>query len=359
MKKLLFGLLFFLGINIVPVRANSAQSYIVMEQETGRVFDSRNHDTPMLIASITKIMTCIIAIENGDLNKVVTADKSILKGIGSSIYIEIGEKLTLKDLLYGMMLRSGNDAAILVAHTISGDMKSFSNLMNEYAKKIGMENTIFYNSHGLEEDDGTGNKSTAYDMALLTSYAMQNKTFREIFSTKNYVTKSDKKTYSWQNKNKLLRYDYVTGGKTGYTQKARRTLITTAIIEGINLVVVTLNDGNDWNDHLSLYESIKNKYQKVEVLSKKDFEIIDDTLYVKDTLYIKNDVKLTLKEDEVSRLKIKYYLINKKKVNNNEKVGSANIYLNDTLIYTEPIFIKVSENKTKGFFKKWIKKLFG
>ncbi|MBQ6841560.1 MAG: D-alanyl-D-alanine carboxypeptidase [Bacilli bacterium] len=340
------------------VYAISASSYVVMDSDTNNVLMGSNIHSDRLIASISKIMTCIIAIENGDLDEYVTADKSILKGVGSSIYIEIGEKIKLKDLLYGMMLRSGNDAAILIANTIAGDMQKFSQMMNEYAKKIGMSNTYFYNSHGLEEDNGLGNTSSAYDMALLTSYAMQNKTFKEIFATKNYVAKSDKKTYSWQNKNKLLKYDYITGGKTGYTQKARRTLVTTASIDNMNLIIVTLNDGNDWNDHLALYESVKNKYQSIKIISKNDFEILDDTVYVNDNLYIENDVRLTLTKADIPNLKIKYYLVNKKKYKTKEKIGNATIYLNDKLLYTEPIYIEAEANKNKNFLKRLIDKIF-
>jgi len=274
--KILIVIMFSFFILMSNASAIGASSYVVMDSDSKTVLLGESIHDQRLIASISKIMTCIIAIENANLNQIVEVDKSILKGIGSSIYIEIGEKITLKDLLYGMMLRSGNDAAILIANVVSGDMVKFSQLMNEYAQKIGMKNTFFYNSHGLEEPSGQGNTSSAYDMALLTSYAMKNKTFREIFKTKNYSAKSDKKTYTWQNKNRLLKYDYITGGKTGYTQKAKRTLVTTATINEMNLIVVTLNDGNDWQDHLDLYEKIKNTYKSIKIISKDDFEIIDN-----------------------------------------------------------------------------------
>ena len=357
MKKVIIIMFsFFMGLK--SVTAISASSYVVMDADSKNVLMGAGIHDDRLIASISKIMTCIVAIENADLDKIINADESILKAVGSAIYIEVGEKITIKDLLYGMMLRSGNDAAILIANAVSGDMKNFSKLMNEYASKIGMSNTYFYNSHGLEESDGNGNTSSAYDMALLTAYAMKNKTFREIFSTESYVAKSDKKTYSWQNKNKLLKYDFITGGKTGYTQKARRTLVTTANVDNMNIIIVTLNDGNDWNDHLSLYEKVKQEYQSIEIISKDDFEVIDDVIYVKDTLYIKDSVKLTLKTADVKNLKIKYYLVKKSTYKNDEKVGSANVYLNDKLLITNPIYIRKKESKPKGFFKKIFNKWF-
>ena len=129
-------------------------------------------------------MTAIVTIEYADLDTVVTVGEEVLSAYGSAIYIEVGEKLTLRDLLYGLMLRSGNDAAVVIATNVAGSMENFSLLMNEMASKIGMNDTYFYTAHGLEENSGEGNTSTAYDMALLTKYAMNNKTFREIFGTK-------------------------------------------------------------------------------------------------------------------------------------------------------------------------------
>ena len=346
MKKLLFFLLcFYLFTYKGYAISNSVSSYILMDMDTKVVMEGKNIHSSRLIASISKIMTCIIAIENGQLDRNVEVTNDVLKAVGSSIYIEVGEHISLKDLLYGMMMRSGNDAAIMVALTISGSMDNFVKLMNEYAIKIGMKNTVFYNSHGLEEANGKGNTSTAYDMALLTSYAMQNKVFRKIFSTRQYTAKSDKKTYNWQNKNKLLKYDYITGGKTGYTIKARRTLVTTATINGINVVIVTLNDANDWQDHLILYDYVNKTYKKENIVNKKDFEIIDDTLFANDELYIKKNIYVTIKKSDLKDLKIKYYLIKKEKYKNNEEVGYMNIYLKDKLLKTEPIYIKLKKKK--------------
>ena len=192
-------------------------------------------------------MTAIVTIEYADLDKNVEVGDEILEAYGSAIYIELGEKLTLRDLLYGLMLRSGNDAAVVIAKNVAGSMDNFAMMMNEMASKIGMKNTYFYNAHGLEEEDGSGNTSTAYDMALLTKYAMTNSEFRKIFGTKKYTVKSNYKTYTWVSKNKLIHdYDFITGGKTGFTEKARRTLVTTGSNNNINLVVVTLNDPNDF-----------------------------------------------------------------------------------------------------------------
>lgn len=354
MKKILL----FVPFLFCCIKVTFASSYVVLDQDSGRVLKSENKDEPMLIASISKIMTCIIALENGDLNKMVKADKSILSAVGSSIYIEIGESITLKDLLYGMMLRSGNDAAVLIANSISGDMKTFSELMNQYAKKIGMKNTVFYNSNGLEDENGIGNKSSAYDMAILTSYAMKNKMFREIFKTKKYTARSDKKIYVWENKNKLLKYDYITGGKTGYTKKAGRTLVTSATINNMHIIVVTLRDKNDWENHKSFYNFVKNNYQRTLIFNKKSFEIVDDTLFVNDKLYIKNNVVLTLNKVELSSLKIKYYLFKNKNYEEDIEIGNVKIYLNNQEVYSEPIYIKKDNNSKENIFVRILKRLF-
>ena len=180
MKKIIIITLCFFTL-LKTTNAINASSYIVMDMDNQNVLFKANENDPMLIASITKIMTAIVAIENNDdLNKVINVDKEILKAVGSAIYIEVGEKLKLIDLLYGLMLRSGNDAAAQIAISTSGSIKEFSNLMNVYAQKIGMKNSYFVNPSGLEENDGSANKSTAYDMALLTSYAYQNKLFRKM-----------------------------------------------------------------------------------------------------------------------------------------------------------------------------------
>ena len=167
------------------------------------------------------------------------------------------------------MLRSGNDAALAIASHVGGSKENFVFLMNEMAEDIGMKNSIFVNPSGLEEANGDANYSTVYDMALLTRYAMKNQDYKRIVGTKEIIVKSSLKTYKWFNKNKLLSsYKYCTGGKTGYTDKAKRTLVTTASNDELNLIVVTFNDGNDFNDHKELYEKYFNDYERIKVLDK-------------------------------------------------------------------------------------------
>lgn len=360
MKKIVWGLI----ILLIPLQvgAISATSAIVMDLDNNRIYYENNIYEKRLIASITKIMTAIVTIENADINQKITVGEEIYKAFGSAIYIEVGEELTLKDLLYGLMLRSGNDAAMVIAKNVAGNMENFAYLMNVTAKNIGMKDTFFYNAHGLEEENGKGNISTAYDMAILTRYAYQNTTFREIFGTKSISVKTNKKTYTWKSKNKLIhQYDYITGGKTGFTEKARRTLVTTASKDNINLVIVTLNDSNDFADHITLYNDIFTKYKAYQVLNKDNFKIQKDKLYKDYILYIKEDVFIPIKEKEKKDLKINYVLTEKKKIVNDEVIGKAQIYLKNNLIKELNVYIKEKNNNEKlsfwqkliGWFKKW------
>lgn len=357
MKKiLLFLLCINLFIPIVHASTESAYEYVLMDMDSGRVLASKDMYSPRLIASITKIMTSIIAIESGKLDNVVEVDESIKKAYGSGIYIEVGEEITLRDLLYGLMLRSGNDAAIMIASYIAGSEEKFVNMMNNKAKELGMKNTIFYNSSGLPKPKG--NYSSCYDMALLTRYAMQNETYREIVSTKKYKVVTNKKTYIWNNKNKLLRYDYVTGGKTGYTEESGRTLVSTATIDDMNLVVVTIRDSDDWNTHLDLYNYAKDNYYGYKVLNKNKFTLVGDSFY-DGSFYINNDVYLPLKKNETKKLVGHIILDRKDNYKTGDIVGKYKIYLDNKLLYTEDIYIdkEKKNSKTNLFTKisKWFK----
>ena len=354
MKKLvvIISLILFLIPMNTYALGESATSITVMDTDTGRVLYRKNQNEQRLIASITKIMTAIVAIESGKLNDVVVVDDSILKAYGSGIYIEIGEQIKLEDLVYGLMLRSGNDAALMIAKYVSGSVEEFAKNMNEKAEKIGMKNTKFFNPHGLDED--TENVSTSYDMALLTSYAMQNEVYKKIAGTKSYKVTTDKKTYVWKNKNKLMfDYEYTTGGKTGFTKKARRTLVTTASKNNMNVVVVTLNDPDDFSEHKEAFNYVFDNYTKYRILNKKTFEVKDNKYNGK--LYIKNDYYFTLKETEKNKVALNVKLEkNKNKIKNNV-AGVVEIMFDNKKIHEEKIYLERSEKKTekKGFFS-WI-----
>lgn len=320
---------------------DTATSSIVMDMDSKRILYSKNKDEKRLIASITKIMTATIALEKGKLTDKYTAGEEILEMYGTSIYLEYKEKMSLEDLLYGLMLRSGNDAAVVIANNISKDEKSFVKLMNKKAKKLGMTNTSFANSHGL--DEVTQNYSTAYDMALLSSYAYTTfEEYRKITGTYKYTAQTKNKSYLWYNRNKLLNsYEYCTGGKNGYTPSAGRTLVTTATKDKLNLTVVTLNDGGEYQTHENLYEYAFNNYKKYKILDKNKFSVSQS--FFKDTLYIKKSFYYPLTVEEKERIKTIVKITKKKGYKNNQQVGKVDIYLGKEKIRSVPVYVKIKK----------------
>nr|WP_244856760.1 D-alanyl-D-alanine carboxypeptidase family protein [Oceanobacillus sp. J11TS1] len=250
----------------------SAQHAILIEQSSGRVLFEKNAVEQASIASITKVMTAIIAIESGKMNEEVTVSRNAIYTEGSSIYLEQGEKMTLKDLVYGLMLRSGNDAAVAIAEHVGESEEGFVYLMNEKADWLGMKNTHFDNPHGLDSET---HYSSAHDMAILMQYAMENPIFQEISGETRYL--SENRSYYWQNKNKLLTrlYAYCTGGKTGYTKQTGRTLLTTAEKDGMELIAVTLNAPDDWQDHIAMFEWGFDQFEMKEV--DRNGDVVTDT----------------------------------------------------------------------------------
>ena len=238
-----------LAVSAAAAPATSAASAILVDGASGRVLYEDNAQEERLIASITKIMTALVAIESTpDLDELVTIKREYTLTEGSSIYLKEGEQLTLEELLYGLMLNSGNDAALAIAGHCAGDTQTFVDWMNQRARSLGMEHTHFSNPNGLNDED---HYSSAEDMALLTCEAMKNPTFAQIVATKS-ITFGER---SFQNHNKLLwQYEQTVGVKTGYTQMAGRTLVSCAERDGQRLIVVTLHDPDDWNDHIALLE---------------------------------------------------------------------------------------------------------
>ena len=233
----------------LAVPETSASSAILIDGDSGRVLYEQNAKEKRLIASITKIMTALVAIEStSDLGELVTIKREHTLAEGSSMYLKEGEELPLRTLLYGLLLASGNDAALAVADHCAGDVETFVDWMNQRAASLGMEHTHFANPNGLNDEE---HYSTAADMALLAREAMDDPVFAEIVSTKS-VTLGER---SFRNHNKLLwQYDAAVGVKTGYTQLAGRTLVSCAVRDGQELIAVTLNDPNDWDDHIGLFE---------------------------------------------------------------------------------------------------------
>ncbi|WP_054949560.1 D-alanyl-D-alanine carboxypeptidase family protein [Numidum massiliense] len=226
----------------------SAKAAVLVDVNSGRVLYEKNADEQLPIASITKIMTAIVAIEHGNLDDIVTVSPRATRKEGSSVYLKKGERISLRHLLYGLMLRSGNDTAVAIAEFIGKSEEGFVTLMNEKAEYLGMTHSHFANPHGL---DAAGHYSSARDMATLTRYALANEEFQKIVATHaiQVPDPGEKWNRKWYNKNKMLSlFPGADGVKTGYTSKARRTLVASATQSGQQLVTVTLNAPDDWRD---------------------------------------------------------------------------------------------------------------
>lgn len=238
----------------IELPAVAAKAAALVDVTSGRVLYSHQGTLPLPMASTTKVMTAIVAIEHGRLDDIVKTTKRAVGKEGSSLYLRLGEEMSLHHLLYGLMLRSGNDAAVAIAEHVGGSEEGFVYLMNEKAKLLGLEQTQFRNPHGLDE---AGHYTTALDLAHLSAYALHNDTFKEIVRTriKKVPNSIDKWNYQWLNKNKMLHlYEGADGVKTGYTSKALRCLVSSATRNGQQLVAVTLNDARDWEDHKKMFD---------------------------------------------------------------------------------------------------------
>lgn len=246
---------------------SSARAACILEMETGRVLFECNMHTRLPMASTTKVMTALLAIELGDLDSEVTCSQNAYGVSGTSIYLQEGETLTLREMLLGLMLASGNDAAVAIAEHIGGTMEAFVGLMNARAQSIGAVNTHFANPHGLPDDT---HYTTAYDLALIAREAMQNDTFRSIVSMQRASIPWEGRTYKRQlnNKNKLLTtYEGATGVKTGYTSKAGRCLVFGALRENLELIGCVLGCGDWFDEAARLMDGCYSTYSMARVLA--------------------------------------------------------------------------------------------
>lgn len=324
----------------------SAEAAALIDVASGRILFQKNGDKKMRIASLTKTMTAIVAIEEGNMQDVIEIPQEAVGVEGSSIYLRKGERLTLEELLYGLMLRSGNDAATAIAIHIGGSVQGFAYMMNEKAAMIGMTHTNFMNPHGL--DDSNMHYSTANDMVKLSAYALKNPTFRQIVSTKI-------KSISWegenwdrrlQNKNKLLHlYQGADGVKTGYTKLAKRCLASSATRGGRQLAAITLNAPDDWNDSMRLMDWGFQSFKPTRVVTKG--EAIDPDVAGADNkalvqLVAANEFVYPLRDGEASQVTTRVELmqprLDKKQVG--RYVGFLQIYLGSQVIGKIPLTVK-------------------
>ena len=277
------------------------------------IYYSKNENKVIAPASTTKIMTALLTLEYAEKNNKRVKFTEEMTAEGSSMYLKIGDVVTLRDLAAGILLCSGNDAANASAISIAGSKEKFAELMTERAHKIGMKNTNFVTPSGLDDDK---HYTTAYDMALLMGEALKNSDFRNLNSKKTETVKfikPDNKITTYSNHNRLLStYGYCIGGKTGYTSKAGRCLVTAAEKDGLTLIAVTMNDKNDWSDHTAMYNYGFENYRMRE-LDDSDFYLDVDTVGGKSdkTTVAGNGVSsVVVKASDFTRIKRHIYMDN-------------------------------------------------
>lgn len=307
----------------------SAASSVCIDLDSGRILYAYNENQPMQIASTTKIMTALVVLENCSLQEKVKIPKEAVGIEGSSLYLKAGEVISVQDLLYGLMLQSGNDAAVALAIHCAGSVEYFANMMNSKAKELGLNNCHFVNPHGLSEE---GHLCSAYDLAVIAAQAMNNPDFAAIVSAKSYSFGNR----TVVNHNKLLRiYEGAVGIKTGFTKAAGRTLVGAAEKNGQTLITVTLSAPNDWNDHVQLFDYGFKNFPETEIIC--DGEVIarlpvagsnEDTV----TVVADDEFYYPLKEDEETELELHIpdFLI--APVQQGQYVGSAVITLSGEIV---------------------------
>ncbi len=342
-------ILSFAYINLTP-KSVSADSYseIVIESNSNRVLYESNAHTNRYPASTTKILTAICIIENCNLDEVITIKKQTTGIEGSSIYLEEGEKLSIKDLLYGLMLRSGNDCAVTLATYCSGSIDNFAKLMNSFAKKIGAINSNFVNPHGLHDDN---HYTTAYDLAIISSYAIKNPTFKEIVSTKKTTIPFTTRNYNRVliNKNKMLsEYEGSTGIKTGFTKKAGRCLVSSSYKNDMELISVVLNCPPMWEESKKLLNYGYNEYKNTKLIECDNIIAFTNSTLTnsKIGLYAKNDVILPLKNEELKDIQVE---VNYPKTldfafEKDTPIGEIKILYKNNLLFTEKLFTIIGVN---------------
>jgi len=344
---------FSLNVNAEPMKIYvNARSAIAMDSKSKCIMYEKNSDMIVPIASTTKIMTALVVLNYGDLEKKVEISEKASHIKGSVVDYKKGENISLKELLYGLMLRSGNDAAIAIAEGISGSVEEFCKLMNEQAYNIGALNTHFESPHGL---DSQYHYSTAYDLALITAKAKEYDLFNKIVSAKEVKAEDLGFTRSYHNINKILyKIPSADGVKTGYTGDAGKCLVT-SIHQGENdIIIVTLNCSNRWNETEKIYNYVNKNYNFTKVASKEDkVESIEIKKDNKIELSTKNHIIIPMKNNEKYDINIIKPKIIPNKISKGDAYGKITISKDNTTIYSENLYINNNiEYKNKSLLEK-------
>ncbi len=334
------------------------EAMITIETKTGRILYEKDKDKMLPMASTTKILTAIVAIENyKDLDKKHIIPKEATGIEGSSIYLKENEKLSLKELLYGLMLRSGNDAAVAIAIIVGGSVENFVQMMNDYCKYLGLKNTNIVTVNGLHNDN---HYTTASDLAIITSKAMENEVFREIVSSKEKIIDNTldvkNKCRFLKNKNKLLKMiDGATGVKTGYTKKAGKCFVGSASRNNMDIVCVVLNAKDMFDECAELISKAFVNYKYIKLLDKG--ELLRDLNGF--NIILKNDVYYVLSKEELLKLKAKLNITRLSETDDKNllDIGTIDFVIENNLIFSEKIYT-IKEKKIRGLkesFNKIIK----
>lgn len=362
---------FVIFSNTYAAKANSrpdliAESAMLMDFTTGKILYEKNPDLRRAPASTTKILTAIVALEHGDLRQIIAATPSACKIGGSSIWLSQGETHSLEDMLYGILLSSGNDASASVAENLAGSEKKFAEWMTEKAHAIGATSSSFKNSSGMPE---TGHYTTAHDLAVITRYALNNPTFSTMVKTKKKVITWPGKEYdrAMVNHNKLLwRYQYADGVKTGYTREAGKCLVASATRNGHRMIAVVLNSKQMYEDTEKMFDYGFENYQLLNIVSTQEkVGEVSVALGVKEEVPVLPNRTLTLLLPKGAEDNLKVNLELQKKleapVERLQQVGELTVQLGEKLIDTVPVVTAVEVPK-KGLFQRfwdWVRKIIG
>ncbi|AJA48006.1 D-alanyl-D-alanine carboxypeptidase DacB [Clostridium pasteurianum DSM 525 = ATCC 6013] len=359
-NKIIILLICFCLINMFTynVKAQNlnvdAKAAIALDSKSKLVLYEKNSDMILPMASTTKIMTALVTIKYGDLDKKITISKASASVRGSTVGYKEGEVITERELLYGLMFRSGNDAAIALAEGVGGSVEQFLKLMNEYAVEIGAFNSHFESPHGLDSEN---HYCTAYDLALITAKAKENKIFNDIVGCKDVTDEEMNFTRSYHNINKILyQIPGANGVKTGYTGNAGKCLVTSVDMDGHDVIFVVLNCTPRWKETGKIYKYVKDNYSYKKLCS------VNDNI-PKAAINKKDNVKLSLKEDIVlpcennKNYTTKYVIpkISLKKINKGDEFGKVQVYKEDKLLYSEPLIVNNNIKEKSSIIDKFFK----
>lgn len=367
---------FFIVFIMMTVQVQAAEnikvnslSAVLIDATNGRVLWGKNEETPMAMASTTKIMTAIIALENADLKSEVTVSKRAASAPEVKMGLKTGEKIRLEDLMFALMLQSSNDAAIAIAEHIGGTVENFCEMMTNKAKEIGAKDTLFVTPNGLDAGD---HHSTAYDMAIIAKYALENEEFVKLIGTKEVTTPvsgGNYKSYHITNKNRLLNeYEGATGVKTGFTNKAGHCFVGSAKRDGVELVSVVLASGwgskgkeQKWTDTKTILNYGFSNYSNEKIINQGEtagkIKVLNSPENNEIEVLYNNDFEMLMSQEEKSGIKIVSDIpdVLEAPVYKGQTVGKAEIYINDELMAEVEL---IAEKDAREYnFKDWIEKI--